>query len=870
MTPLYKFQKTTGTTFYAFPGAAEDISSSYQNDNHSMSFSKFVLLDLPKQNLTNVTNEPIKFDFDASFEDNQVSGSIPANFTDQMIESLRNYVANHEAVLRETRLSTNEYFYNADNLSTTTEKIFFKWLRKLNIFDLEPATPQDEYFENLLEFERGSASDIEYFQEYLWKERETTELSFVEVSQGTTIGVYTNPLMIEFAATSNLKVGDIVVFSAITNANITFMNGLNLTVVEVIDATLVDGQQVKFDYVYAGGVEVVTDGKLQLLYDKVVQYIGEINSVNNVVESNKSYTEVVSHIGDHQGATPDVLFRTVSDENYKPNLAFPILPSQYQPEILGAENFNSPIRNTPADYPGDYWGQFDTTNSTYTTSTGDSLRRSGDYYGVSGDVNNIVVDTSNMDGIVLDFNTDHYSKMNITNREVTNFDEFNALDVNNVPPVDFEFNAILWYYDATDIDGNTSTNLYGIEFLNHADNNENTALTSIKIPTIKKLVNDGTKDGSSYSFSLNLNFNITNDNIQPSFDPNNINTLFSFDLYNEAMRRLASSNDSFSTVISEHSEIKVKIDDLTQLVYTNTDIETINNRISNLDTLLQLYSSNQLVSTDTIEVVTNYSTSPPLIELISRDATYYTIESLKVTDLYITSGVVPYTVNVPTSKNFLIQLTNDDTDLTALTDNLVIVIDRDLDYRQTLDINIDATDLSTVDKKLDIYVKYDDGTDTLPIETLLISEINLPVYHNLISAATNSARKYKNIDTQLDVTGANNIVFIDNVTIEIELYSTLGFLAGDTVVLNNFSISGIDYSGQYLIDTITTNTVKLTINNDTLTTFIDTQVLPFNTVVALLDTPPYLSLNKGINLSITRTSSDDNSTLDSRYLITYK
>ena len=50
-TPLYKRLKANGTSFYAFPGAAEDISSAYQNSSYKMYFSKYVLLNLPKQNL---------------------------------------------------------------------------------------------------------------------------------------------------------------------------------------------------------------------------------------------------------------------------------------------------------------------------------------------------------------------------------------------------------------------------------------------------------------------------------------------------------------------------------------------------------------------------------------------------------------------------------------------------------------------------------------------------------------------------------------------------------------------------------------------------------------------------------------------------
>ena len=64
-TPLYKSLKKNGTTFYSFPGAAEDISAAYQNVNYKMYFSKYVLLNLPKQE---IVSEPRRFDFDESFE----------------------------------------------------------------------------------------------------------------------------------------------------------------------------------------------------------------------------------------------------------------------------------------------------------------------------------------------------------------------------------------------------------------------------------------------------------------------------------------------------------------------------------------------------------------------------------------------------------------------------------------------------------------------------------------------------------------------------------------------------------------------------------------------------------------------------------
>lgn len=887
-TPLYKKLKSQGTTFYAFPGSSEDISSAYQNDNFSMDFNKFVLLNLPKQNtdvISGPNTEPLKFDFEESFESSQPSGSLPADFSDQMIESLRNYVANYETTIRETRLSTNEYYYDNTQVETTTEKIFWKWCKKLNILDLETAIPQDEYFDDLDEFISNNENDDDFFPEFLWKERETTKWRVIQVRQGTSSGSFTQPIEIEFNGTTNLKVGDIVIFKSMSSSSLTFLNDNSYEVIESTPATISNGQIIKLGLEYSSGLHNETEGTLNLVYDKLVQYIGEINSVNNVSEANKSYTEVVAHVGDHQGRTPDVLFRTKSDENYKPNLEYPILPSQYQPEILGAENFSSPIRNKPQNYPGSYFGQFDAPNSVYKTSSGDSLRRSGDYYGIKGDVNNIIIEPDNLDGITLDFNTNHYSKMNIINREVTNFDEFNALDVNNEPPKDFEFNAILWYYNVTDINGNSSTNLYGIEFLNNPKNHENPDLRGIKIPTVKKLVNDGTKDGTSYAYSLNLNFNITNENVQPSFNPNNINTLFSFDLYNEAMKRLASSNDSFNRAITEHNALREEIGNIKQLIYTQSDLETINSKIRNLEELLKLYSKMQIVSTSTIDVTTNFSSTPPVLELNSKDSSYFKIDTISATDLYsAANGVIPFNINVPNSKDFLVRITNDDTiddSLPNSDDRLTIVIDSDLDYKQGVVIMVDSIDDASQNKKLDIFLRYDDGSEnSIPIETPLITNIDLPVYFNENTQLVNTARTWEQTNIKVDINSASySINFPTDDLLEIPLESNIGLQPGDAVYLNNFFLgisTSIDYSGQYIIDSVsnTNDTITLDITSNTdLKSFADSQTSTFPVDLhigggaTMLQSQPYIDFNRGYKWTITRVEESDTSDFESRYMI---
>lgn len=887
-TPLYKALKSKGTSFYAFPGAAEDISAAYQNDNYKMYFSKYILLNFPKQNtISGTLSKPTYFDFDNAFQ--KSPNAVPTtDFSESIIESLRNYVANQEVVIRESRLNNTEYFYNTNALYTTSEKIFWKWCKKLKLVDFEPAVPDDEYFSSLSEFTSRNINDDEYFPEFLWKEREVEYYAALDFYQSPSV-TYTGNLEIEFSATTNFRVGDLVNINNISltsvesnlapfgyNAN----DGLNTTVVEIIPAGATQGQRIIFDIdTYTGnsvftGVEI---GLVNLVYNRFVQYVGEVNGLSNVQEANRSYTEVYANIPDHTGQTPDILFRTIVDENYAPNLTFPIIPSQYQPEILGAELFNSPIVSSPQNYPGSYFGQFDTANYTYETETGDSLRRTGRYFGVSGDINNPIINGSTVDGVTVDFNTSHYVKMNLPRRAITNFDQFNAQTVNNNPPVDFEFNAILWYYTVEGPDGTQRQNLYGVSFFDNPVNNPVDEEISLRFPVYKKLVSNGQQDGTAYSFSLNLNFNIINDNTVDAYNPQAINSLFSMNLFNESMRRLAAINDSFLNIVAENQFLRDEIQNLKSLLYTQTDINVLNQKINSLESLLRLYSTNQIVDSSTI-TVSQIPGNPPNFSLNSIDPQYVTIDSYLTSNLYNSQGAIPVNLNVPQNKNFLIQVVNnDEVDFTLPNEErLTLILSRDLYLRQSVDFLITGTELSSQNKKLDIFMVSD--VTTTPTETLILGGIDLPVLYNTDTQLQNSAYRWKDFNFEIDTNQSVNL--LPNNLLEIPFTGNTYLLnnsvkSGDVLVLNNLFVgtsSVFDFSGQYTVDSlvgVTSSYVKFDISsNNGFVAFAASQSLPLNihsSTYSILSNSPYFSLNKGKKIKLTRIS--DSSVLSERYYI---
>lgn len=886
--PLFKRLKSNGTSFYVFPGASEDISASYQNQNYKMYFSKFALLNFPSQNLVDLggtQSEYIKFDF-ATFS--TVSPNPTQNFSEQIIESLRNYVANHEVTIRQSRINNTDYYYDPTDLQTTSEKIFFKWCKKLGLINFEPAVPEDEYFSNLTEFERSNLNDDSYFREYLWKEREVSEfvINSIDVNSGN--------LRLTLNGVSNLRVGDIAELIDVTDSSLISEVGVTGSsfrgrVIE-IDFDINDNHEVTLDLPVSNPPYVSGGAKIRIYYHRLIQYIGEVNGVSNVQQSNKSYTEVYAHVPDHTGKTPDILFRTSIDQNYKPGLIFPIIPNQYQPEIVGAELFSSPIVNDPNSYPGSYYGQFDSPDFTYLVENGDSIRRSGNYYGVTGDINDPVVNGDTIDGIIVDFNKQHYVKMNIKDREISTFDQFNALQVNNSPPEDFDFNAILWFYETQDANGNSKTNLYGISFLDNPENNPVPEDLGIRFPIYKKLVTNGNQDGTSYAFALNLNFNITSDNVIEAYNPDAVNSLFTMNLFNKAMSRLANANDSFLNIISEQQSIREQILGLKQLLYSQTDLSVINSRLATLDGLLRLYSTNQFVSSDTINVELIEDLSPPVIRLNSIDKGYIVVANYDTTNMYSSTGVIPIEITPPDDKDFMIKVTNNDEVDISVDDNLKILITKDLKFRQSMDLVINGSEFSSQNKKLDIYIStinplgtqsetefgFDEDVTSVPVESLIIGDIDLPVFYNQIQTQPNSAKTWRDFNFNIDFN--QNIELLSNGTLQFYLEGNSSIISnsikvGDVVVLNNLFVgtsSIFDFSGQYEIDSVSGNIVTLDVSNneDFISYASGSFPLSIHSVSSsLLSNNPYISLNKGLFIRITRISDLEQIPFNQKYLV---
>jgi hypothetical protein len=329
-------------------------------------------------------------------------------------------------------------------------------------------------------------------------------------------------------------------------------------------------------------------------------------------------------------------------------------------------------------------------------------------------------------------------------------------------------------------------------------------------------------------------------------------------------------------LISEQGVLKDQVDALRQLLYTQTDISTINQKISNLENLLRLYSTNQIISTDSISAVINPGT-PNSISLFNRETSYSVINNIRATDLYSSTGIIPLNISVPENKNFLLNISNNDEVNLSLPNNdrLTIVLDSDLSHRQSVDIIITGTPLSSQNKKLDIYINTivpstTTTTSLTTTEALLIGDIDLPIFYNTINSLPNSAYLWS--DFRFDVDLSKTIQYTIGNILEVplsgnQLVINNSIKPGDTFKLNNFFVgtaSIFDFSGQYKVDSVvgsTSSYIRLNADsNPDLVAYGASASLPLyihGTSSTLLSNSPYFSLNKGKKIKITRTNSSD-------------
>ncbi len=361
-------------------------------------------------------------------------------------------------------------------------------------------------------------------------------------------------------------------------------------------------------------------------YNKVVKYVGDIDVVNTLKSNENSYTEVYIHVPTTVGTTPYVLFKSVKDDNYFPNMT--VVNNATDPlniEYLAGRNFNdthpfglslkgyydlddqSVLTQIKNSYTGSYstgnWFNGTINNAYYTDNYNNTSE-----YNVAADqfltkqlgLNFVEYPRTTLDGISIDFDLDNY-KLASENPEIKVFSQFNDYVANR----DFEFNAILVYYDTYDpnnLDSSGSpidlrTNLYGVLFLDKIQQDG----LEFSIPAISKYRPNplNKTNGNAFSFKLNLKLDTSAEDAQVQKSINDYST-FSLELFTDVLTQFKQLQTRFNDKLLELDQLQQDVNNLRDLLINLNDLTEVSNRLTNLETSV---TENQAIFNNTGEIV---------------------------------------------------------------------------------------------------------------------------------------------------------------------------------------------------------------------------------------------------------------------------
>jgi hypothetical protein len=376
-------------------------------------------------------------------------------------------------------------------------------------------------------------------------------------------------------------------------------------------------------------------------YERIVQYIGDIDVVNSVQNNTNAYSEVYIHVPTGDGGTPYVLFKTVADENYYPDRTWTHLPPDptdteylqgrdsasglygpnglpklaiFDQDVLGEPGVSGtsatgPFTNnwySPRDEANSYF-----TDPTFFDSTNYTIEK---YLAASGPGGySVTYKRNNLDGVQIDFDPANY-------RAIQNYVGISTIEEWNGTPVttSFEFNAVLVYYDVYDPNNPTDseTNLYGILFLNDP---EPFSTNAAKLPNFKKFKPDPiTKlNGNSYGFKINLKFDTDVESTGVEQAINDYSS-FSLSIFMDAATVLQDAAKNLNDRTLQIANMQQDINDLKDLIINTDDSTEIKARLDLVESSLQ---ANQALFNNTQDILSLIEQNSDTIENILQNQT---------------------------------------------------------------------------------------------------------------------------------------------------------------------------------------------------------------------------------------------------------
>ncbi len=582
-TPFIRPLQIQGGTFYTFSSSAEDLSFTFNNSVNKFRFSKFALLNIP-----DIDNSSSSYDNIIRLNGPDSAFLDWANNTQQIITGNANVdfsqsFQSYCLNLESTVISTDDY--NSDLKQNVSERVFFKWLREIGAIRFRAADSNE-------------------------------------------------------------------VVSTLDQNTVNTVNGLPVTEKRYVEGDATAGTTGAY-------------GMTGASYNRIVQYVGNLDIVNSVKNSTNTYSEVYVYVPTKDGNTPYVLFKNVVDQNYYPDYQWSNDPSNpLTDEYLFGRNYdevNPSGLTTLAIFDDDVLGS---PVSTYFDTGASGATASGNWYSPRDTANTYFTDPSfvdpsnyiltksdnsqsltyvrsKLDSIGIDFDPNSYQGI-ISDPNISTLEEFNSTSASS----DFEFNAVLIYYDVYDPanPNDVATNLYGVLFLDDV----NISSGDIFIPRLQKnRPNPVTKlNGNSYGFKINLKFDTDVDQTGVEQAINDYSP-FSLSMFMDAMNVLQDASSTLNNTVVQFIDVSERVSNLETLVLSTETSLDLSSRILSLE---QTIAANQALFNNTQAVMNlinqNYDLVRALINNQTSIEVSYNLDLLKQGSGILLDRSVPNEVTV--------------------------------------------------------------------------------------------------------------------------------------------------------------------------------------------------------------------------------
>jgi len=371
-------------------------------------------------------------------------------------------------------------------------------------------------------------------------------------------------------------------------------------------------------------------------YNRVVQYIGSLDIVNSVKNSDNTYSEVYVYVPTKDGNTPTVLFKNIVDKNYYPDYQWTNNPNNplndeylhgrnydevnpsglttlaiFDDDVLGepvASHFYTGINGATA--AGNWYTPRDTANTyfsdhLFTDPSNDVLKKS--YNGID-----LTYIRSRLDSIGIDFDANSYQGI-LSNPSISTLEEFNSTP----DAADFEFNCVLIYYDVYDPanTADSATNLFGVLFLDDVNGDTTPAF----IPRLDKYrPNPVTKlNGNSYGFKINLKFDTDIDQTGVEQAINDYSP-FSLSMFMDAMNVLQDASGTLNNSATDFINLSNRVTNLENITLSTPTSINLDRRITSLE---QTLAANQALLKNTSSVMQLINQNYDLVRAILNNQT---------------------------------------------------------------------------------------------------------------------------------------------------------------------------------------------------------------------------------------------------------